>query len=223
MGIIKTRAQHVADNLRERILGGEFKGGSKLRQDAIAQDYGVSRIPVREALLALEAEGLVEFHPHRGAFTTELSAETIRELFELRVLLEVKAFEQSIPNLTTADLEHAARLLSRYDEALDSGRNIDGWSEFNSAFHTALYKAAKMPATLALIGQLNTKCDRYVRMQLLYSQEIKKAELEHQQLLALARSGKTKKAGQLLELHIRGACDSILAVFERSRLQEYAH
>ena len=80
MATFKTRAQHVADDLRERILGGEFKGGSQLRQDALARDYDVSRIPVREALLTLESEGLVEFHAHRGAFTTELSVAAIREL-----------------------------------------------------------------------------------------------------------------------------------------------
>ncbi|OBX37764.1 putative HTH-type transcriptional regulator YdfH [Halomonas elongata] len=69
----KTRAQFVADDIRHRILNGEFPGGTQLRQDALAADYDVSRIPVREALLTLEAEGLVEFYPHRGAFTTELS------------------------------------------------------------------------------------------------------------------------------------------------------
>ncbi|MFF7709631.1 FCD domain-containing protein [Pseudomonas sp. NPDC007930] len=219
MGIIKTRAGHVADDLRKRILGGEFKGGAQLRQDALAQDYGVSRIPVREALLALEAEGLVQFHPHRGAFITELSSATIRELFELRVLLEGKALAQSIPRLSAAHLEQASQLLREYDAALDAGRQVDGWSEFNAAFHTALYQAAEMPETLALISHLNTKCDRYVRMQLLYSQEIKKAEREHQQLLELARAGHSEQACQLLEQHIREACESILAVFERSLLQ----
>ncbi|MBF8726771.1 GntR family transcriptional regulator [Pseudomonas putida] len=218
MASIKTRAQYVADDLRKRILSGEFTGGTQLRQDALAADYDVSRIPVREALLALEAEGLVEFQHHRGAFTTELSTTTIRELFDLRVLLERRALEGAIPKLTPSDLDRAEQLLNRYDAALDSGSNIDNWSELNFAFHTALYTPANLPETMAMITHLNTKCDRYIRMQLLYTQEIQKAEREHRDLLEFARQGKVAEACHLLEQHIREACDGIVAVFERSLL-----
>ncbi len=118
MATYKTRAQFVADDLRRRILGGEFKGGTQLRQDALAKDYDVSRIPVREALLTLESEGLVEFYAHRGAFTTELSAAKIRELFDLRVLLEAYVLRHAITKLTDADLEKAEDILKKYDQAL---------------------------------------------------------------------------------------------------------
>ncbi|WP_462402214.1 GntR family transcriptional regulator [Pseudomonas sp. Marseille-QA0332] len=216
MASFKTRAQHVADDLRKRILSGEFKGVTQLRQDALARDYDVSRIPVREALLTLEAEGLVEFHPHRGAFTTELSTTTIRELFDLRVLLECRALGEAIPKLTPDELDRAERLLDQYDAALDSGRDIDNWSDLNFAFHTALYGPAQLPETLAMIGQLNTKCDRYIRMQLLYTQEIQKAEKEHRELLDLARTKDIDTACALLARHIRDACDGIVTVLENS-------
>ncbi|GHC38953.1 GntR family transcriptional regulator [Aidingimonas halophila] len=214
METFKTRAQHVADDLRRRILGGEFKGGTQLRQDALAKDYAVSRIPVREALFTLESEGLVEFHAHRGAFTTELSVDKIRELFDLRVLLEKYILKAAIPNLTSQDLEGAENILLKYDSALDSGRNIDNWSEYNFAFHKALYAPAGFPETLALITQINTKSDRYIRMQLLYTQEIEKAEKEHHELLELARRGEVENACELLEKHILDACEGIVSVLE---------
>ncbi|MBB3142166.1 GntR family transcriptional regulator [Halomonas organivorans] len=215
MPTYKTRAQFVADDLRRRILGGEFKGGTQLRQDALAKDYEVSRIPVREALLALESEGLVEFHAHRGAFTTELSVAKIRELFELRILLETYVLKRAIPELSDADLQHAENLLRQYDAALDSGGQIDNWSDYNFAFHQALYAPAGLPETMSLISQLNTKSDRYIRMQLLYTQEIEKAEREHHDLLELARQGDIDRACALLEQHIAEACEGIVTVLEK--------
>ncbi|ALM53338.1 GntR family transcriptional regulator [Halomonas huangheensis] len=221
MATYKTRAQFVADDLRRRILGGEFQGGTQLRQDALANDYDVSRIPVREALLTLESEGLVEFHPHRGAFTTELSVLKIRELFELRILLETHILRHSIPRLTDTDLKKAEDILKKYDEALDSGGEIDNWSEYNFAFHHALYAPAELPETLAIISQLNTKSDRYIRMQLLYTQEIEKAEKEHHGLLELARKGDVDQACALLKTHVQEACEGIVAVLdERATMTE---
>ncbi len=214
MATFKTRAQFVADDLRRRILGGEFQGGTQLRQDALAKDYDVSRIPVREALLTLESEGLVEFHAHRGAFTTELSVAKIRELFDLRVLLETYVLRHAIGELTEEDLLEAERILEKYDDALNSGGEIDNWSEYNFAFHQALYAPARLPETLALISQLNTKSDRYIRMQLLYTQEIEKAEREHHGLLDFARQGKADEACELLQRHIQEACEGIVTLLE---------
>ncbi|MGP5564513.1 GntR family transcriptional regulator [Vreelandella alkaliphila] len=221
MATFKTRAHFVADDLRKRILGGEFKGGTQLRQDALASDYDVSRIPVREALLTLESEGLVEFYAHRGAFTTELSVSKIRELFELRILLETYVLKHAIDNLTEADLDKAEDILRKYDDALNRGGEVDNWSEYNYAFHLALYAPAELPETLAIIHQLNTKSDRYIRMQLVYSQEITKAEKEHHELLELARQRDTDNACRLLKTHIEDACGSIIAVLgERSNQSE---
>lgn len=220
MAAFKTRAQLVADDLRSRILSGEFKGGTQLRQDALASDYSVSRIPVREALLTLEAEGLVEFHAHRGAFTTELSIAKIRELFDLRVLLETYVLRHSIDHLTAQDLDKAEAILNKYDEALDARGEIDNWSEYNFAFHQTLYAPANLPETMALISHLNTKSDRYIRMQLLYTQEIEKAEREHHALLEFARHGKIEEACHLLEAHIKEACDGIITLLENRTLPE---
>jgi len=87
----------VAESLRERILDGEFKAGFPLRQDALASEFGVSRIPIREALMQLEAEGLIKIHPHRGAIVSELSTEEVQELFALRALLEPRLLRIPLP------------------------------------------------------------------------------------------------------------------------------
>src|SRR3954465_9938852 len=102
----------TADAIRERILRGPYPEGEPLRQDAIGIELGVSRIPVREALRQLEAEGLVTFNPHRGALVSTLSLKQIRELFELRAEIEGDLIRRAVPHMKPED--HA-----RADEILD--------------------------------------------------------------------------------------------------------
>ena len=90
----------VADKLREKIIRGEIREGEQLRQDAIAAEFQVSRIPVREALRQLEAEGLIIIVPHRGAVVSALSPEDVEELFHIRAVLECEVLKLSIPRLT---------------------------------------------------------------------------------------------------------------------------
>ena len=94
----------IASALRNAIMQGQFKANQPLRQDHIARELGVSKIPLREALVQLKAEGLVSFMPNRGAVVSELSANEVDEIFTMRIALETKALESAIPNLSSADL-----------------------------------------------------------------------------------------------------------------------
>ncbi len=216
----KTRTQFVADAIRSKILKGEIKGGAALRQDALAKEFNVSRIPVREALLTLEAEGLVEFEAHKGAHATELSAPKILELFELRVLLECHILAAAIPKLTQEQLDNAEELLIKLDHLLDTSSQIDHWSDHNYAFHRSLYEAADKPETMALITQLNTQSDRYIRIHLLHAAGVQKAEAEHRELLALCRKGDITAACDLLRRHILVAADDIVGLLHQQQQQD---
>lgn len=213
--IPKTRTEYVASQLRNRILNGDITGGSPIRQDAIAAEFGVSRIPVREALLLLKAEGLVDFVPYKGAYATELSTNKITELFHLRCLIECDVLTQAIPLMTETSLAKAESLLAKYDEALQTETDVNLWSEYNFAYHMALYECAELPESLNLIESLNTLCSRYIRMQLLYTQKIKKAVKEHHELLALCRDQNIEAARTLLELHITEAGESIIQLLKK--------
>lgn len=206
----QTRTHYVADILRERILHGHIAGGDSLTQQSIAEEFAVSRIPVREALLLLQGEGLVEILPHKGAYVVELSIEKITELFELRHSLEVNLLRDAIPHLTNDDLDHAEAILDEYNRALDSGESVERWSEYNERFHMALYRAARKPETLSLVDILNVRCARYVRMQLLYTKKIHKAQDEHSEILKLCRQKNIDEACQLLSQHILQSCTSIV-------------
>ncbi|NMP30861.1 GntR family transcriptional regulator [Thalassotalea sp. M1531] len=210
MGIVyKTRTQLVVETLREKILSGEITAGQPLRQAALAEELNVSRIPVREALLQLEAEGLVAFEPHKGATATELNADQVDELFELRAMLEADLLAASIPNLTDESLAQATSLLEKLDNALGKENAANTWSELNSDYHNCLYSAAARPQTQDLVNTLNKNADRYIRMHLLWAGGISKAESEHNELLSLCKARDIDGAVALLKQHILGSRDEI--------------
>src|SRR5215211_5143679 len=117
----QTIASMTVEALRERILRGVYPEGEPLRQDALADELGVSRIPVREALRQLEAEGLVTFSPHRGAVVSTLSLSEVEELFELRADIECDLLCRAIPRMTVEQLDRANDVLDEFERALKAG------------------------------------------------------------------------------------------------------
>lgn len=207
--IYKTRTQLVVETIREKILSGEIKAGQPLRQAALATELNVSRIPVREALLQLEAEGLVAFEPHKGATATELNVSQVDELFELRAMLEADLLASSIPNLSEDSLEEATQLLHQLDRALGTENAANKWSELNASYHNCLYSGSKKPQTQDLVNTLNKNAARYIRMHLLWAGGISKAKSEHDEILALCKSKDIEGATAVLKQHILGTRDEI--------------
>src|SRR5258707_6182346 len=105
----------IADRLRSAILSGSHAAGTRINQDRVAAEHGVSHIPVREALRRLEAEGLVTFAPRRGFFVARLSADDAAELGEMRAALEALAIRVAVPRLCAADLDGAAAAIEASD------------------------------------------------------------------------------------------------------------
>lgn len=205
----KTRTQVVVEVLREKILSGDIAAGEPLRQSALAEELNVSRIPVREALLQLEAEGLVKFEAHKGATATVLSVEQVTELFELRAMIETDLLAKAIPNLQEEDLLLAEKVLEQLESAFKHENAVGSWSDLNTQFHTYLYKPANRPHTLEVVHGLNTNCDRYIRLQLLLTGGIPRAEQEHRDLLSHCRNRDIPKATELLRIHILNAASAI--------------
>lgn len=205
----KTRTQLVVEAIREKILNGDIKAGEPLRQAALAEELNVSRIPIREALLQLEAEGLVNFEAHKGATASEISADQVDEVFELRALLEAELLKYSIPKLTDAHFEYAEHTLVKLETAMEAGDAMAATGELNIHFHNALYAGANRPQTSEMVNTLNKASSRYVRMHIMLAGGIDTAPDEHRKLLELCQQGKTKQACDFLKKHILGAKDDI--------------
>ena len=205
-----TIAQSVAAQIREQILKREISGGEPLRQGAIAKSLGTSIIPVREALRQLEAEGLVELHTHRGAVATRLTLDQALEWIHLRRLIETDLISHAMDNMSAEHIDRAEEILGRFDEALDKGHDIAQWSAYNWEFHSALYAPAERPETMKLLAALHQKCDRYIRLQLLDGDHIKRAEHEHAKLIRLCRKRRKRDVKALMHRHIAGVEEDLM-------------
>lgn len=204
----------AVDELRRRILSGSVAAGEALRQDALAREFGISRIPIREAFRQLAAEGLVTLHPHRGAVVTALSASDIAELFDLRAMLEPDLIRRAVPRLRQSDFLRAEKILAEYAEAIRTG-DVDAWGELNTEYHLALYQAADRSRTLEVVRMLLANTDRYTRVQLAMSEgATARAKEEHAALLELCRSGDADGAAQLTLEHVLAVKHDLLQLLE---------
>lgn len=217
-GIVRrqTVVDLAVDELRERILRGDYAEGAPLRQDALAGDLGVSRIPIREALRQLEAEGLVTFSPHAGAVVSSLSLAEIVELFALRSMLESDLMRSAVPNLTKYDLERANTILEAYDAAFVGG-DIAAWGELNWEFHSTLVAAAQRPLTLHYLSMMHNQSDRYTRLQLSLTRGQIRASGEHKAILKAAADGDTELAVALIKAHVENAGASLVNFLREHR------
>lgn len=202
---VTTVAEQAADAIRRRIIAGELPAGFQLRQDALAAELGISRIPVREALVQLEGEGLVRIVPHKGAVVSEMSVAEINELFMLRGLLEPLLLKKSAPRLTPDDFAQVDAILAEYKEELHA-QDSTRWGELNTQVHHVLMSRADQPRTAAIVTTLLQQTDRYTRLQLSLSAEsCRRAENEHEELVRLCKAGEVRAAASLLKHHIEHA------------------
>jgi len=209
----RTMSSAIAEQLRDDVLSGSLASGAQLRQDALAHAFGVSRIPVREALFQLEADGLVQIVPHKGAVVTGLSRAEVDDVFALRVMLEVRLLRRSAPRLDAADFARLDAIQNAFAEAIgqqDKGK----WGSLNAALHAALYCRADLPRTAVLVSSLLTASERYTRIQLSTTQAWRRAQSEHAELIDLCRAGRADEACGLLATHITTVHSDILHMLD---------
>ncbi len=197
----------VVTALRNAILQGRYKTGQPLRQDRVAKDLGVSKIPLREALVELRAEGLVTLLPKRGAVVSELSAAQAKEIYTMRSALETAALEQAVPLLGNAEIIRARSVL----EIMETGADKHQWGELNWEFHATLYQAARMPMMLKTIHQLHNNVTRYLLLYLDRLSAWQRSREEHRALLNACRDKNTSQAVAILKTHLAKASDTLAA------------
>lgn len=193
------RAAKVLSGLRGEIVSGKLACGSPLRQDELATAYGTSKIPVREALLHLVAEGLVSLEPNRGFKVAKMDAQEATELLDIRAVLECHAILQAIPHIDNGVINAASQILQEAESTTD----IDRWSELNWQFHATLYEPGQRPRLAALIQQVSNSTDSYIRTLLHHTDYRGQAQREHRAILAVCDVGNAEAATALLNQHIR--------------------
>ena len=150
----------VLKELRRRITRGEVLPGQAIRQEVLASELGVSRLPVREALVVLQSERLVDYTQHKGYVVAVLDEDDLAQTYELRQILEDVAIDQAMDKLTDDDLAQMRKIL---DEMLhvDPSTSKSERIEANRAFHFTLFSASANNRLISLLSQLWDTCDRY--------------------------------------------------------------
>jgi DNA-binding GntR family transcriptional regulator len=191
----------IADALRAEILSGQLRGRQVLPQEELAQRFGVSRIPVREALRNLESEGLVTIEPNRGAFVTDPSVDEVREAYELRALLEPAALRRAVPRFAARDHQRAERIL--HELATETSRVR--WHQLDHEFHSALYAPADRPKLLELIESMRGVVNRYFDLNVDVLQYAERSRRDHQAILEACSRQDVDQAVALLGDHLEFA------------------
>jgi DNA-binding GntR family transcriptional regulator len=212
-------AAAVLERLRDKILSGELREGEQLRQDAIATEFQISRIPVREALSHLAAEGLITIVANRGAVVSALSPEEIMEIFETRAVLECHMLRCAIPNLRPADFEKAEGILKQFEESLEKDSEVKSWGSWNWSFHSTLYAPANRAFMLSYVKSLNINCDRYTRLHLVFTRDLHRAGQAHRELLEACKTRDPEIAAAALWKHITEAGEYLKQFIQRHREQ----
>lgn len=213
---LRSLSDFVAEALREAIVSGQLPAATELRQDDIAARFRVSKIPVREALKRLEAEGLVSFVRNKGAVVAALSPEEIWEYVEIRALLEARAAELAAPHIGAEHLAQARAAMESFGAETNPAR----WGEMNWQIHSLLYAAAGRPVLLAEIRALYDKVERYVRALLAVTDEMPKTQREHAAILDAFAARDAARAAALTRDHVLEGGTALLTHLSEHRLDQ---
>ncbi|MEC8292708.1 MAG: GntR family transcriptional regulator [Pseudomonadota bacterium] len=195
----------VFEALRKAIIEGELQDGEPLRQDEIARMFNTSRIPVREAISRLEEQGLVKSQRYKGAVVAGLSLEEASEVFDFRALVECEVIRRAVPQMSPTLLAEARA----YCEEFAASPNPMDWGDLNRKFHGALYSACALPYHISVVDNAMDRIDRYLRAQLVLSDGMERANIEHLAILEACEKGDAERAAALTLAHIEGAKASL--------------
>ncbi len=199
--VVRNLSEQLVDLVRDRILAGAFPSDGAIKQDILAAELGISKIPLREALTRLEQEGLVRSQANRGYFVRPLEASEAEEVYALRISLEPDTVAAASLNATPEEQQAAIATFTRLNElSHDDG---DGMGAFNRAFHLALIRPSHRPITTNILERLHVVGDRYVRKHLEPLGRDERANEEHAPLLDSWLTRGAKGVAKLMHKHIR--------------------
>jgi DNA-binding GntR family transcriptional regulator len=211
----KTLISFVVQALREKIISGALPAGSRIDQNAVAEELGVSRMPVREALRQLDAEGFVELISHRGALVAKLSEDEIIEIYEMRSVLAGLASRLAVPEFTDETIEELERLASAMETA-----DPDQWIELNDTFHMKIEEPCGAKRLLALIERLTQQCRPYLRISVHMVHTQQSAKAEHERILDACRKRQPIELEAAVRDHLASAGQVVASFVGHARAAE---
>ncbi|MBU3000925.1 GntR family transcriptional regulator [Roseovarius nubinhibens] len=204
-------ADPIYDDIRAAILSGDIAPGAPLRQDEIAKRFGVSKIPVREALRRLEVDNLVVFERNKGATVRHYSETEVLQLLDIRIALECRALELAVPHMITTDFSDMRQLLRDYANRTDPAE----WGAMNAKFHHMLYEPCGNPQLMKMIDDLQGKLGQFLRLLVSTASGLERPMREHDEILEACERGDTQTAVRTLRHHIEATQKEVAAFLRR--------
>ena len=201
----------VYDWLRGRILTGQLIPGSEIRQEMLARRFGTSRVPIREALSRLQAEGLITLRPRRGFAVTSLDHDEIVEIFELRMVVEEHAMRIATNARTETDVGEVEALIELM-ESLDPStpHYLLEWSSTNRLFHTRLIECAHRKRLSEVALNLRDAIEPYIRIEANFTGQVRDANIEHRQIFDAFKNKDAETAARLSREHCESTVRRLL-------------
>ncbi|GGC91590.1 GntR family transcriptional regulator [Chelatococcus reniformis] len=193
----ETVAARISRTLADRIIAGALAPGERLRQDHIAEEFGASHVPVREAFRRLEAQGLAVSIPRRGVRVASFDLNEVKEVAQMRAALETLALRHAVPHLTPAILDQAEQATAFGDTCKD----VRSWEEANRTFHRLLLTPCRMPRLLSSIADLQAASARFLFAAWRSTWDAR-TDHDHRAILAALRQGKSDIALATLTRHV---------------------
>jgi DNA-binding GntR family transcriptional regulator len=193
--------QEVAERLRQRIFSHELAPGSWIDEQRLAEEYGISRTPLREALKVLASEGLVTLKPRRGCYVTEISEQDLQDIFPLLAMLEGRAVAQAIEQAQPEDIAELEALHARLESAAQ-GRKIERFFETNQEFHRKLQELSGNRWMLTLVQHLRKVMKLSRLLSLSHEGRLEQSLDEHRRIMAAIRCGDVGEAEAAMRDHL---------------------
>lgn len=197
----KALYQEVAERLRQRIFAHELTPGTWIDEQKLAEQYGISRTPLREALKVLASEGLVELKPRRGCYVTEVSHQDIDDIFPLMALLEGRCAADAINRATKTDIVALKAIHERLETAAKEG-GIEAFFEANQAFHRQIQELANNRWMLSVIQDLRKVLKRSRMHSLSLEGRLQQSLEEHRSIMAAFEAGDAARAEKVMHDHL---------------------
>ncbi|MDR3348205.1 MAG: GntR family transcriptional regulator [Acidaminococcales bacterium] len=206
----------VCESLRTAIIGGVLKPGERLMEIQLAEELGVSRTPIREAIRKLEQEGFIDMLPRRGAYVANISIKDVVDVYEIRIALDVLAAGLAAERITGDELALLRQRLGIIKEVVEHG-DMEKIGEYDWAFHEVLYKAGKNDRLVGIINNLRDQLTRLRVTSMNYQDRIKDTMLEHELLVESIAMREPELAKQRALEHMRNAERTLLKAIEAAR------
>lgn len=197
----------IADSIRVAVAEGVYRPGQRLLQDELADRFGVSRIPLREAMRTLIAEGLLTNDSYNGTFVTALDLARVDEIYDLRRLVEPSFAAHVVENCSRADINRLAGMVESMDDIDSIGS--DAWSRINFAFHLDTYRLANLPLRYEVISRLYHQLEPYSRFYVHSTHALGRVQCEHHEIVDALRDGDTEHLARQIVAHIDGGQEGL--------------